>query len=245
MLGRQEHFLWMRLYAGDASDKVLTAVCEHDLGTGQTRYAYRTASQIITNDNEILVPLLGEHYDTTEKAALHQTDAFTVSKSTEPLPAVSEAGIERCLYLWRMGDSCSAAAQQFRFYLCTGTREYIFSIRPESSDIYCGASCNYPFAVGLMSGGQYFRIRHYEDDTAPFCAFYADFSYQPHRPSVPFDEVVLGACVESCSGLVWCLKRYDDDCIVLQGCGDDEYIYRRFDSADERFCFPDNTTTRL
>lgn len=30
-------------------------------------------------------------------------------------------------------------------------------------------------------------------------------------------------------------KRYTDDEIVLQGCGGDEYIYRRLDRRDERF----------
>ena len=36
-------------------------------------------------------------------------------------------------------------------------------------------------------------------------------------------------------GIMWCVKRYTDDEIVLQGCEDDEYIYRRDDSKTERF----------
>lgn len=31
------------------------------------------------------------------------------------------------------------------------------------------------------------------------------------------------------------VKRYTDDIIVLQGCGDDEYTYRREDCHDEPF----------
>lgn len=36
-------------------------------------------------------------------------------------------------------------------------------------------------------------------------------------------------------GLAWTIKRYTDDVIVLQGCGDDEYKYRRLDRRDEQF----------
>ena len=34
---------------------------------------------------------------------------------------------------------------------------------------------------------------------------------------------------------MWCVKRYTDDEIVLQGCGDDEYTYRRTDKRTEQF----------
>lgn len=40
-------------------------------------------------------------------------------------------------------------------------------------------------------------------------------------------------------GLAWTIKRYTDDVIVLQGCGDDEYKYRRLDRRDEQFMLCD------
>ena len=67
--------------------------------------------------------------------------------------------------------------------------------------------------------------------------FHADFSCLPHRPQIPFDRLLLGACINDKNGLVWCIKRYDEDEIVLQGCGDDEYVYTRYGKRDEVFSF--------
>ena len=229
--------LGMQLFSGNGSAKTRIAVCEHDCGTGTTRYAYRTARGSITNDNDILVPLLGEVWNPSRKTAMRRTETFFCSPPTqdEPLPGVSEVGIERCLYLWRAGDSCTANAERFHFFLCTGQTEYVFSVTPTDTNVYCGASYNYPFALGMMAGGQYFRLRAHRDNTAPYCAFRANFSYLPHRPQIPFDEIALGQCVNSREGLVWCVKRYTEDKIVLQGCGEDEYIYRRYDRREEVF----------
>lgn len=44
-----------------------------------------------------------------------------------------------------------------------------------------------------------------------------------------------GLCVNTSEGLMWCVKRYTDEQIVLQGCGTDEYIYRRNDRRTEQF----------
>ncbi len=38
-------------------------------------------------------------------------------------------------------------------------------------------------------------------------------------------------------GYIWAVKRYTDDMIVLQGCGEDEYTYRRDAQKEEAFIF--------
>lgn len=169
------------------------------------------------------------------KKEIVETEKFAVDHSKNPLPAVAEAGISRCLLLWRMADSYKADAEQFHFFLCTGKTEYIFSIRKEADNIYCGASYNQVFDLGMFSGGQFFRIRNYKDNTEPFCRFYCDFSYEPGEIQIPTQECRFGQCVNTSKGLMWCVKRYTDEEIVLQGCGDDEYIYRRGDKRTEQF----------
>ena len=158
--------------------------------------------------------------------------------SGTPLPTVREAGIPRCLTLWRMADSYDADGKSLHFFLCTGRTEYIFSIRPQDTDIYCGASYNLVFDLGLFSGGQFFRIRNYRDNSEPYCKFHCDFSYEAKDVHIPTEECRLGQCLNTSLGLMWCVKRYNDEEIVLQGCGEDEYTYRRKDKRTERFVLP-------
>lgn len=134
-----------------------------------------------------------------------------------------------------MGDSYHAVSDEFNFFLCTGKTEYIFSIKPENTNIYCGASYNLVFDLGMFSGGQFFRIRNYKDNSEKFCGFYYDFSYEAKDINIPTEQCELGKCLKTSKGLMWCIKRYTDEEIVLQGCGDDEYIYRRNDKRTEQF----------
>ena len=134
-----------------------------------------------------------------------------------------------------MADSYHADADWFNFYLCTGKTEYIFSVRPKDTDIYCGASCNFAFDIGLFSGGQYFRIRNYKENRDKYGTFWRDFSYEVKHIEIPTIQCEPGKCTRTDQDLSWDIKRYTDDEIVLQGCGDDEYIYRRLERRDERF----------
>ena len=87
----------------------------------------------------------------------------------------------------------------------------------------------------MFSGGQFFRIRIYKDNSEKFCGFYYDFSYEAKDINIPTEQCELGKCLKTSKGLMWCIKRYTDEEIVLQGCGDDEYIYRRNDKRTEQF----------
>ena len=77
-------------------------------------------------------------------------ESFQLSDSN--LPTVSEAGIKECLRLWRMRDTLTVSKDSFFFQLCSGKTEYVFSIIPESDNIYCGASYNIAFDMGLFGG---------------------------------------------------------------------------------------------
>ena len=105
----------------------------------------------------------------------------------------------------------------------------------KDTNIYCGASYNIVFDLGLFSGGQFFRIRNYKDNSEKWCRFHCDFSYESSDVKIPTEQCELGKCFITTKGLMWCIKRYTDDEIVLQGCGDNDYIYRRTDRRTEQF----------
>lgn len=201
-------------------------------------YYLKNSDTVISNCDR-LSTTLGEAYNVSEARAMRRLEKFYVDHSGKPLPKVKEAGIPKCLMLWRMADSYRAAADWLNFYLCTGKTEYIFSVRPQDTNIYCGASYNIVFDIGLFSGGQYFRIRNYKDNREKYCRFSCDFSYEAKNVEIPTEQCELGKCTLTDKGLAWTIKRYTDDEIVLQGCGNDEYKYRRLDRRDEQFMLCD------
>lgn len=237
--------LSVKLYVGMGATKQLRAVCERDQQALVTSYAYLTESQqTVSGDSDHaenaersarLAVLLGEPYEHDGKRTMRRLESFDVDHSRQPLPKVSEAGFAQCLLRWRMADGYFVNEERMHFYLCTGKTEYVFQIQKDRCNIYCGASYNKVFDLGLAGGGQFFRIRNLDDNSKPFCRFYCNFDYQDQALDIPIDQIQLGACVLTNQGHLWCVKRYTDDEIVLQGCGDDEYIYRRHDRRTEIF----------
>ncbi len=233
-----KNILGAKLYKGYESKKRLVAICERDQVDKKTEYAYfveDSKPNTIISNSEGMTSKLGEEYDANEKKSMLRLESFVVDHSGAPLPTVKEVGIPKCLTLWRMADSYYAKHNDFHFFLCTGKTEYIFSIKVQDANIYCGASYNIVFDLGLFSGGQFFRIRNYKDNTEKWCGCHCDFSYESREKKIPTEQCELGKCIRTSRGLMWCVKRYSDDEIVLQGCGDDEYTYRRTDKRSEQF----------
>ena len=229
--------LGMTLFYGLKDKKYMRAICERDQKNQKTAYAYKTESnEIVSNDRSNgLISLLGSRFDPGIIEKMRRLEVFKVDHSGKSLPIVGEAGIQKCLKQWRMADSLYATLSKFNFSLCTGKTEYIFSIAPKDDNIYCGASYNKVFDLGMFSGGQFFRIRNYKNNSQPWCGFQCDFSFEDRQINIPINECELGKCIQSSKGLMWCIKRYTDDEIVLQGCGDDEYTYKRTDRRTETF----------
>ena len=221
---------------GKSAASVVVAAREYHR---HSAFAYLTEENtLVTNDKDGLAKRLGEAYDGKRKHLLRKTERFAMAPAGAALPTVSEAGIARCLTSWRTGVRFSSNEAEMRFLLCTRETEYVFSIQPKEDNIYCGASYHKVFDLGLFGGIQFFRIRHYADDTLPFCTFFASFTQQAKNVKIPTNECVLGGCVQTKEGILWCVKRYHDDEIVLQGCGEDEYIYRRDECKSEALLFP-------
>ena len=229
--------LGARLFRGYEDKKRLVAICERNRIDARTEYAYLAEDGNLREvvSNPAPASALGEAYDPSLKKSMRRLETFAVDHSGTPLPTVKEAGIPKCLTLWRMADSYHATQEALHFFLCTGKTEYIFSIKVEDTNIYCGASYNLVFDLGVFGGGQFFRIRNYKDNREKWCRFHCDFSYEAPEIRIPTEQCELGKCLETDKGLMWCVKRYTDDQIVLQGCGEDEYTYRRTDRRTERF----------
>ena len=230
-------FFGMKLYSGK-EEKRLCAVCERSCPDETTRFAYFTDTGDIQSNDLNMRNLLGQIYMPADLNDSVRRESFFISHTDMVLPSVSEAGIKECLTKWRMLSSLTATPDNFRFSLCTERTEYIFFIMPKDTNIYCGASFNIPLENGLLGAGQYFRIRNYQDNTAPFCGFYCNLARArvvPENTCLPPEICSNGTCVQTPLGLLWGVKRAAEDEIVLQGRGDDEYRYCRFSHADERY----------
>jgi len=232
-----KNILGAKLYRGYENNKRLVAICERNLASEKTEYAYfvEDSDPHTAICNSELASGLGAAYDPNLKKSMRRLESFVVDHSGTPLPTVKDAGIPKCLTLWRMADSYRATPDEFSFSLCTGKTEYIFFIKREDTNIYCGASYNIVFDLGIFGGGQFFRIRNYKDNSEKWCGFFCDFSWEAKEINIPTEQCELGRCVQTENGLMWLVKRYTDDEIVLQGCGDDEYTYRRTDKRTEQF----------
>ena len=226
-----------RLYTGSRTTKLCTAAVEYDAATDTTSAAgiYENGESWHCGESDALRTAIGADFSAVKLNGMRETESFAVVPADSSVPKVSETGIASALKRWRMGAEYTCRGSQCRLHLCTPFTEYIFSVRPESADIYIGASWNQPFELGLFGGRQYFRIR----DCMPrksFCSFFCDLTQRRRSETIPTDNAILGQCVSTPQGLMWCVKRYTDDEIVLQGCGDDEYVFRRDSEMCERYC---------
>ena len=224
-----------RLYRGIGRKKYLVAICQRDQVKGRTEYAYLTTENEVFSTSEGLETLLGSLYEAVPERKMRRVGVFRVDHSKAALPKVSEKGIKCCLTAWRNGDVYRANSDEMFFYLCTDNGEFVFSIQREGDNIYCGASRNMVFDMGLFCGQQYFRIRNYRDNSKPFCGFFCDFAREISIDPAQIRTDRLDGAIPTDQGILMCIKRYSDDEIVLHGCGGDEYSYRRDTPHVERF----------
>ena len=160
---------------------------------------------------------------------LFEKDTIKIISVDTQMPTVSQKGIAYCLKHWKLGNQLHVFEDVIHFMMNTNKIEYVMMIRKPNDDIYCGASVAIPYDNGLFGGQQYFRIRSYADNSQPWCRFYCNLG----NNAIP--EYSAKSCITTNEGLLFELKRYTDDEIVLQGFGDDEYFYYRNVYMTERF----------
>ena len=231
------------LYAGDEKRKSLLAVCEYDSENKSTSYAYKTNNGKNVYEGDTLCNRLGALFDSSRAGRMKLIEPIYIGNSEIPLPYVGEKSVSQCLSAWRNRSILHSDSDSLDFTLCTNKLEYVFSIVRSENNIYCGASNNQVFDMGLIGGRQYFRLRAYKDNSAPFCAFSCDFGYMPALLKLTecvtdtSDAVrcnITGGRNLGSSNFVYFIKRFCRDEIVLAGCGGDEYYYHRDEPYSER-----------
>lgn len=223
-----------RLYNGIPVHKTLAAICERDQSTGKTVYAYeRPDGTKKSNDDDGVCKLLGMPFD-YDLARLRQIDVIELS-DPYPMPSVPAAGIEGSLRQWRMGTTYGCDEHGMQFQLITDKIEYVFVVRDENCDIYCGASVNIPCPGGMLGSNQYFRLRNFADNSQPFCRFESNLGKDPIAGKVTEIVCESGKCTQTPQGIFWPVKRTSDNEIVLDGCGGDEYVFCQEDGKSEYF----------
>lgn len=236
----EKSVLGAKVYEGSGDVKSLIAVCERKVKEKVTRYAFQYEDEAgirqFIGNNEECKSLLGETFDRKKLDKMQCTEQFLVNHGDVKIHTVKEAGIRQCLEEWRKGVDAYAFKDNFFINICTGKTEYVFHIQTENDNIYCGISYNIPFELGLRSYGQFYRLRNFGDNTEPYCGFHCDFNYQMPKEEEGVDYVKLGGNTNgSCNFNCWFVKRYNNEEIVLDGCGKDEYIFRRNGWKVERF----------
>ncbi len=218
----------------------IIAFIERKTGDRQiAKYFFHVKNNIYCTNFDILENIVDEvcdikQYENDNELSLK--DKIIVNEDKPYLPTVSESGIEKCLKLWTMGIEFNVTNDSFYFHMQTNKLEYIVSIQHnESKNIYCGISINMPFENGLFGSGQYFRIRNLNDNSEPYCWWICNLGQKVEEKD--FTKLICesGKCIQNNEGTYWLIKRYTDDQIVLQGCGEDEYIYNRILNKVEYF----------
>ncbi|MBR5177989.1 MAG: helix-turn-helix transcriptional regulator [Lachnospiraceae bacterium] len=241
---RGKNIMGAKVYYGAGDQKILLAICEKDVKSLRISYAY-TFHDVngkictISNSKDFESRLNIERLDRKKLEKMVRVNSFLVNHGEYPLHTVYEIGIRRCLEEWTRGVRVEVNSERFFVNLHTGKKEYVYQIRPQNEDIYCGISYNIAFDLGVRSYGQYYRLRNYKDNSEAFCGCGFDFDYQMPNElhSMNYGKDIknkLGEPEKNENG-IFLVKRYSDDEIVLDGCGGDEYIYDRKTVMSERF----------
>lgn len=230
--------LGVMLYEGYGDEKQLVAIIErdkYDLGVEYAYFVKDSYPHMAISNSPKLAKRLSEKYDSTTKNAMSCVESFIVDHRLVPLPTVKDAGIPKCLAVWRMSDSYYADEEAFNFHLCTEKVEYDLSINFEYSEVCCRASYNAVFDLGLFCGNPFFNLRSNCKDENKLYMNHSDFSQEFKEINIPVEKYEPGKCIKTKYGFICGVKRYSDDEVVLQGCDNDEYIYCRNDKRIERF----------
>lgn len=222
-----QYVFGVKLYHGFETNKSLIAVVERDDDLKKTKYAYKYEDYIYFNDENIK-DYIGEKYNFTITKKMNRFEKFDTTTQTIENPKVSEVGIKKALIIWRLYSNLEVNDQQLLFTITTPKKDYAFTIQRENDNIYCCASFNEAFDLGLRGGLQNFRIRYYNgniDNKESWCKSYYNFLTNYENQ-------------EKKDTIEWLVKRYTDDEIVLNGCSGDEYKYIRNPNFDEKIINP-------
>ncbi len=188
-----------------------------------TKYAYKFEDKVYSNDENIK-QYVGEIYDSIIIRKINRIEKFDTTSQRIENPKVSEIGIRKALIIWRSRSILEVDDEKLEFFITTPKKDYAFTIRRDNDNIYCCASFNEPFDLGMRGGIQNFRIRNYSGEIENkdlWCNSWCNFitNYEDQEKEYNFE---------------WLVKKYTDDEIILNGCSGDEYRYTRNSNYDEK-----------
>ncbi len=213
----------VKLYQGFENKKSLIAIVERDDDLEKTKYAYKFEDKVHYNDENIK-QYLGEIYNPLITRKMNRIEKFDTTSQKVENPKVSEVGIRKALISWRSRSILEIDDTQLVFYITTPNKDYAFTILRENDNIYCCASFNEPFDLGMRGGIQNFRIRNFNGNIPnkdSWCNSWYNFinNYENQEKEYTIE---------------WLVKSYTDDEIILRGCSGDEYRYIRNSNYDEK-----------
>ena len=221
-----QHVFGVKLYQGFETNKSLIAIVERDADLEITKYAYKFGDKVYYNDENIR-QYLGEMYNSIITRKMNRIEKFDTTSQKIENPKVSDVGIKKALIIWRSRSVLEVDATKLIFYITTPKKDYAFTIQRENENIYCCASFNEPFDLGMRGGLQNFRIRNYNgniENKETWCNSGYNFITE-------YENKEKNYTIE------WLVKKYTDDEIVLNGCSGDEYKYIRNSNYDEKIIF--------
>lgn len=216
-----KHVYGVKLYQGFEKNKSLIAIVERDDDLEITKYAYSYLDKVYFNDEKIK-EYLGEKYDYIVTKKMNRVEKFDTTSQKIENPKVSEVGIRKALIIWRTCSNLEVDDNKLIFTVNTPKKDYAFTIQRKNDNIYCCASFNEPFDLGMRGGVQNFRIRNYNgdiDNKESWCNSGYNFNTNSNNNEYTIE---------------WLVKRYTDDEITLNGCSGDEYKYCRNSDCLER-----------
>ena len=218
-----KHLFGVKLYKGFENNKSLIAIVERDDNLKITKYAYKFEDKVYSNDENIK-QYVGEIYDSIIIRKINRIEKFDTTSQRIENPKVSEIGIRKALIIWRSRSILEVDDEKLEFFITTPKKDYAFTIRRDNDNIYCCASFNEPFDLGMRGGIQNFRIRNYSgeiENKDSWCNSWCNFitNYEEQKKEYIFE---------------WLVKKYTDDEIILNGCSGDEYRYTRNSNYDEK-----------
>lgn len=217
-----KHIFGVKLYQGFENNKSLIAIVERNDDLEYTKYAYKCEEKIYCNDEQIKLSI-GEKYNPLITSKMKRVEKFDTTSQKIENPKVSEIGIRKALILWRSYSNIEINDEKIIFTITTPRKDYAFTIQREYDNIYCCASFDEPYDLGMRGGVQSFRIRNFEgnvDNKNSWCQSWYDFSNDFEKNKVYSIE--------------WTVKSYTDDEIILNGCSGDEYKYFRNSNYEEK-----------
>lgn len=218
-----KHIFGVKLYKGFEANKSLIAIVERNDDLEETKYAYKYEDSIYFNDENIK-SYIGELYDPIITRKMYRIEKFDTTSQKIENPKVSDVGIRKALVIWKSYSNLEVDDAKLVFIINTPKKDYAFTIQRENDNIYCCASFNEPFDLGMRGGIQNFRIRNYNGDIEnkeSWCNSWNNFVSDYENKEKEYT-------------IEWLVKKYTDDEIILNGCSGDEYKFTRNSNYDEK-----------